>query len=66
MVQGGINIRRSTGGSKIDSRMEGGRGWFTIIHVKGTKKVTSIIRMGNKNSFIGLQNLEAKEMVKKT
>jgi hypothetical protein len=66
MVQGGINFRRSTGGSKLDSRLEGRRGWFTIIHVKVTKKVTNILRLGKKNSFIGLQNLEAKEIVQKT
>ena len=51
------------GGSKLDSRLEGRRGWFTIIHVKATKKVISILRLGKKNSFIGLQNLEAKEIV---
>jgi hypothetical protein len=39
--------------------------WFTIIHVKAMKKVTSILRLGKKNSFIGLQNLEAKEIVQK-
>ena len=66
MVQGGINFGRSTGGSKINSRLEGRRGWFTIIHVKATKKVTSILRLGKKDSLIGLQNLEAKEVVKKT
>jgi hypothetical protein len=52
--------------SKLDSRLEGRRGWFTIIHVKVMKKVTSILRLGKKNSFIGLQNLEAKEIVQKT
>ena len=52
--------------SKLDSRLEGRRGWFTIVHVKAMKKVTSILRMGKKNSFIGLQNLEAKEIVKKS
>ena len=66
MVQGGINFRRSTGGSKLDSILEVRMGWFTIIHVKATKKVTSILRPGKKNSFIGLQNLEAKEIVQKT
>jgi hypothetical protein len=65
MIQGGVNFRRSTGGRKIDSRLEGRRGWFTIIHVKVMKKVTSILRLGKKNSFIGLQNLEAKEIVQK-
>ena len=63
MVQGGINFGRSTGSNNIDSKMEGRRGWFTIIHVKATKKVTSILRLGKKNSFIGLKNLEAKEIV---
>ena len=65
MVHRGINFRRSTGGRKLESRMEGRRGWFTVIHVKATKKVTSILRLGKKNSFIGLQNLEDKEIVKK-
>jgi hypothetical protein len=58
-------LRRSTCGIKLDSRLEGRRGWFTIVHVKETKKVTSILRLGKKNSFIGLQNLEAKEIVQK-
>jgi hypothetical protein len=58
-------IRRSIGGRKLDSRLEGRRHWFTIIHVKATKKVTIILRLGKKNSFIGLQNLEAKEIVQK-
>jgi hypothetical protein len=44
--------------------MEGTRGWFTIIHVKVMKKVISILILGKKNSFIGLQNLGAKEIVK--
>jgi hypothetical protein len=42
------------------------KGWFTIFHVEATKKVTSILRLGKKNSFIGLQNLEAKEIVQKS
>jgi hypothetical protein len=33
--------------------------------MKATKKVTSILRLGKKNSFIGLQNLEMKEIVQK-
>jgi hypothetical protein len=57
---------RSTGGSKLDSRLEGIRGWFTIVHVKVIKKGTNILRLGKKNSFIVLQNLKAKEIVKKT
>jgi hypothetical protein len=56
----------STSGEVQVARMEGRRGWFTIVHVKATKKVTSILRLGKKNSFIGLQNLEAKEIVQKT
>jgi hypothetical protein len=63
MVQSGINFGRSTGGNKFDSRLEGRRGWFRIFHVKAMKKVTSILRLGKKNSFLGLQNLEAKEIV---
>jgi hypothetical protein len=66
VVQGGINFGRSTGGSKLESILEGKKGWFTIIHVKEMKNVTSILRLGKKNSFIGLQNLEAKETVQKT
>jgi hypothetical protein len=66
MVQGGINFRRSTGGSKSEFKMEGRMGWFTIIHVKATKKVTIILRLGKKNSFTSLQNLEAKEIVQKS
>jgi hypothetical protein len=64
-VQGGINFGRSTGGSKLDSRLEGRTGWFTSIDVKTMKKVTSILRLGKKNSLNGLQNLEAKEIVQK-
>jgi hypothetical protein len=46
--------------------LEGRRGWFTIFHVEEKKKVTSILRQGNKNSFLGLKNLEAKEIVQKS
>jgi len=60
-----MNFGRSTGGCKLHSRLEGTRGWFTIVHVKVMKKVTSILRLGKKNFFIGLQNLEAKEIVQK-
>ena len=66
MIQGGINFGRSTGGKKLDSRLEGRRGWFTIFHVEATKKVANILIMGKKNSFIGLQNLEAKEIMQMT
>ena len=62
-VQGGINFDRSTGGSKIDSRLEGRRDWCTIVHVKATKKVTNILRLGKKKSFLGLKKLEAQEIV---
>jgi hypothetical protein len=65
-VKSGIISERSIGGNKFDSRLEGRRGWFTIFHVKGMKKVTSILRLGKKNSCLGLQNLEAKEIVKIT
>jgi hypothetical protein len=30
------------------------------------KKVRSILRLGNKNSFLGLENMEAKEIVQKS
>jgi hypothetical protein len=66
MVQGGINFGRSIGGSKLDSRLDGRRSWFKIIHVKAMKKVTKILRLRKKNSFIGLQNFEAKEIVQKS
>jgi hypothetical protein len=66
MIQGGINFRRSAGENNIYTRLEGRRGWFTIVHVKVMKKVTIILILGKKNSFIGLQNLEDKEIVKKT
>jgi hypothetical protein len=66
MVQSGINFGRSTSGSKSDSRLEVKRGWFGIIHVKWVNKVTSILRMRKKNSFLGFQNLEAMEIVKIT
>jgi hypothetical protein len=66
MVESGINFRRSKGGNKLESRLEGRRGWFTIFHLKAMKKVTNILRMGNKISFLYLQNLEAKEIVKKS
>ena len=65
MVQSVINFRRGIGGNKFYSKLEGRRGWFTIIHVKATKKVTSTLRLGKKKYFIGLQNLEAKEIVQK-
>jgi hypothetical protein len=32
--------------------------------VEAMKKVTTILRLGKKNYFIGLQNLEAKEIMK--
>jgi hypothetical protein len=66
MVQSGINFGRNTSGNKFDSGMEGRRGWFRIIHLKAVKKVTSILIPRNKNSFLGLQNLEAKEIMKIT
>jgi hypothetical protein len=66
MVQGGIKFGRSTSGSKIDSKVEGRMGWFTIFHVKEMKNVTSILGLGKKDSLISLQNLEAKEIVQKS
>jgi hypothetical protein len=65
MIQSGINFRRSTCGSKFESILEERRGWFRIFHVKATKKVISILRLGKKISFLGLQNLEAKEIMQK-
>jgi hypothetical protein len=63
MVQSGIYFGCSTGGNKFDSKLEGRRGWFTIFHVKVVKKVTCILRLGKGNSFLGLQYLEAKEIM---
>ena len=65
MVQSGINFGRNTCGNKIESILKGRREYFTIFHVKAMNKFTSILRFGKKNSFIGLQNLEAKEIVQK-
>ena len=48
---------------KFDSRLEGRRGWFTIFHVKATKKVTSILRLGKKYSFFGLQEFKTKKIM---
>ena len=56
-------FRGSTSGRKFDSRLEGRRGWFTIFHVKVTKKVTSIVRLGKKDSFFGLHDLETKKIM---
>ena len=63
MIQGGIYFRGSTSGRKFDSILEGRRGWFTIFHVKETKKVTSILKLGKKYSFFGLQDLETKKIM---
>ena len=63
MIQGGIYFRGSTSGIKFDSRLEGRRGWFTVFHVEVTKKVTSILGLGNKYSFFGLQDLETKKIM---
>ena len=65
-IQGGINFGRSIGGNKFDSGLEGRGGWFRIFHVKVMKKVTSILRLGKTNSFLGLKNLEAKKIVQKS
>jgi hypothetical protein len=63
MVQSGINFGRNTGGSKFDTIMEGRRGRFRVFYMKEMKKVTRRLRLGKKNSFLGLQNLEAKKIV---
>ena len=62
-IQGVIYFRRSTSGRKFDSKLEGRRGWFTIFHVEVTKKVTSILRLGKKDSLFGLQDLETKKIM---
>jgi hypothetical protein len=64
VVQGGIEFKSSTSGSKFDSILEGRRDWFRIFHVKETKKVACILRLGKGNSFLSLQYLEAKEIMK--
>ena len=64
MIQGGIYFRGSTSGKKFDCKLEGRRGWFRIFHVEVTKKVTRILRLGKKDSFIGLQDLETKKIMK--
>jgi expansin (peptidoglycan-binding protein) len=64
MIQSDINFERSIGGNKLDSILEGRRGWFAIFQVEETKKVTILLRLVKKNSFIGLKNMEAKEIVK--
>ena len=61
-IQGGIYFRGSTSGRNFDSRLEGRRGWSTIFHVEATK-VTSILRLGNKYAFFGLQYLETKKII---
>ena len=62
-IQGGIYFRGSTSGRKFESRLEGRRGWFTIFHVEVRKKVTSILRLGKKDSFFGLKDLEMKKIM---
>ena len=52
MIQGGI---------KFDSIMEGRMGWFTIFHVEAMKKVTSILRLGKKDSFFWFARLGDQE-----
>jgi hypothetical protein len=59
----GIYFGCGTGGSKFDFRLEGRWGWFTIFYMKATKKVTCILRLGKGNSFLGLQDLEAKKIM---
>ena len=39
------------------------KGLVYNIHVEVTKKVTSILRLGKKDSFFGLQDLEAKKIM---
>ena len=58
-----IYFRGSTSGRKFDSKLEGRRGWLTIFHVEAMKKVTSILRLGKKYSFFGLQDLLTKKIM---
>ena len=60
-IQGGIYFMGSTSGRNFDSRLEGRRGWFTIFHVKGTKKVTSILRLGKKRFLLCFARLGDQE-----
>jgi hypothetical protein len=62
-VQSGINFESNTSGNKFDSKIEGRRGWFKIFHVKVAKKLISILRLGKKNYFIGLQYVKANEIL---
>ena len=62
-IQGGIYFRGSTSGRNLDSRLEERRGWFTIFHVEVMNKVTSILILGKKDSFFGLQDLETKKIM---
>jgi hypothetical protein len=66
MVQCGVYFGCIIGGNKFDATLEGRWGWFTIFHVKVVKKVTCILRLGKGNSFIGLQYMEAKEIMQIT
>ena len=63
MLQGGIYFDCSVGGKKFDSGLEGRMGWFTIFHVKATKKVTIILKLRKKDSFFGLQDLQNKKIM---
>jgi hypothetical protein len=66
MVQSGIYFGFNIGGNNFDSKLEGRRGWFTIFHVKSMKKVTCILILGKVNSFLGLQYLEAWQIMQIT
>ena len=63
MVHSSNYFECDTSGSKFDSKLEWRWGWFIVFHVKATKKVTCILRLGKGNSFLGLQDLEAKKIM---
>ena len=62
-IQSNIYFGRSACERKIDSKLKGRRGWFTIFHVKATKKVTCILGLRKGNSFLRLQGSETKKIM---
>jgi len=62
-IQSSIYFRCRTSDRRFDSRLEGRWRWFTILHVKATEKITCILRVGEGNNFLSLQDLEAKKIM---
>jgi hypothetical protein len=63
MVQSDIYVECGTNGNNFESKLKGRWGWFTIFHVKETKKVTCILQLRKGNSFLGLQDLEDNKII---